>query len=113
MVDTNLHFIAQCKLIKPFWDKVISFIKTILETDFPINDKDIYFGIPNPLDISIIDAINYVILNAKVFIWKEKRIGKPCFLVDFLLFFREQVLVEMSTRISKVKPFLSYLLEQL
>ena len=47
VVDTNLHFIAQCKLIKPFWDKVICFIKTILEADFPINDKDIYFGIPS------------------------------------------------------------------
>ena len=113
IVDTNLHFIAQCKLIKPFWDRVLNFIKTIFEIDFPINDKEIYFGIFNPLDAITINAVNYVIINAKVFIWKEKRIGKPCHLTDFLPFLREQVLVEISTRISKVKPFLSYLLEQL
>ena len=77
VVDTNLHFIAQCKLIKPFWSKVFSFIKSTLEVSFPVSDYEIYFGIENLFNDNTIDSINYIILVAKVFIWREKRWGRP------------------------------------
>ena len=111
-LDTNIHFSVQCELIKPFWGRVFNFIKSSFETDFPISDIELYFGIQNTLSVIVIDCINYILLNAKVFVWKEKRFGKPCNFFDFLPYLRENVLVEMSTK-TVAKPFLTELSNKL
>ena len=113
VVDTNLHFIVQCKLIQVFWEKVMKFIESILDIRFPVTDKEIFFGIPNPLDTPDIDMINYIFLIAKTFIWSDKRLGRPCHVHDFILYLREQILIETSSKLFKVKPFLTQLAEQL
>ena len=73
IVDTNLHHIVQCKLVKPFWQKIFDFIKTTLRVSFPISDFELFFGIKNELNDMMIDSINFILLTAKVYIWKEKR----------------------------------------
>ena len=113
IVDTNLHFSVQCKLIKPFWDKIKNFIKSVLDIEIPFSEQDIFFGIPNPFDIPEIDIISYVFLVAKTFIWSDKRLGRPCTMHDFIPYLREQVLIETSTKLFKVKPFIVQLSERL
>ena len=113
MVDSNLHYLIKCKLIKSFWDKLFTFIKTIFGFHFPISPTDIYFGLRNPLNLSTIDSINFIFLTAKTYIWSEKRWGKPCMLTEFLPYLKEKVLIEDSTKLFKSKPFVKELLEQL
>ena len=111
IVDTNLHYSVTCKLIQPFWGKILNFIKVTLEVSFPISDKEKFFGIENAQNESTIDAINYILLTAKVFIWREKRWGKPCTLHDYLPYLREQILLDAATQTLKKKPFLMDLLD--
>ena len=61
----------------------------------------------------MIDSINFIFLAARTFVWREKRLGKPCFLCDFLPYLRELVQLEKATQIFKIKPFLSELFEML
>ena len=111
IVDTNLHHIVLCKQIRPFWQKIFDFMKTTLKGSFPITDFELFFGIKNELNDLMIDYINFILLTAKVFIWKEKRWGRPCTMHDFLPFLREQLLIENSTCMFKKKPFCIELLE--
>ena len=111
IVDTNLHYTVQCKLIQPFWEKITLFIKNILNVRFPLTDTEKYFGIPNPQNLEVLDAINYIFLACKVFIWKEKRLGKPCALFDFLPFLREQLLIEAATKTFRKKAFVQELID--
>ena len=86
-------------------------IKVTLEVSFPISDKEKFFGIENVQNEPTIDAINYILLTAKVFIWREKRWGKPCTLHDYLPYLREQILLDAATQTLKKKPFLMDLLD--
>ena len=74
-----------------------------------MSNKEIFFGIDNPYKIPEIDAINFIILVAKSFIWNEKRLGRPCTLHDFLEYLREQILLETASKLFKKKTFLSLL----
>ncbi len=107
VVDTNLHHIVQCKLINPFWQKIFNFIKITLGVSFPISDLELFFGIKNHFEDITIDSINFILLTAKVYIWKEKRWGMPCTMCDYLPFLREQLLIENSTQLFKRKMFLA------
>ena len=109
--DTNLHFTVQCKLINDFWVKVCKYIHACLEVNFPISDREKYFGIDNPLGVTTIDSINFILLVARTFIWNEKRWGKPCHLSDFLPYLRDKLDIELSTKQYKIKPFLNELSE--
>ena len=113
IVDTNIHYLIQCKLIKPFWDKIFVFMKATLDVSFPISESEIFFGLLNPLDDTVLNSINYILLIAKTFIWKEKRLGKPCTMHDFLIYLREQLLIETSSKLFKTKQFHIQLLEQI
>ena len=110
MVDTNVHYTVQCKLIQSFWGKIRNFIKMHLDVDFRQSDSEIFFGISNPLDDAILNSINFINICAKAFIWKEKRWGKPCLMHDFLPYLREQLLIESSSKLFKHKNFVAELL---
>lgn len=107
MVDTNVHYTVQCKLIQSFWGKIHNFIKMHLEVDFRQSDSEIFFGISNPLDDAILNSINFINICAKAFIWKEKRWGTPCLMHDFLPYLREQLLIESSSKLFKHKNFVA------
>ena len=100
-------------MIQPFWIKIQNFIKNIFEVNFPISDAQKYFGIENPSDDKVIDSINFIILAAKTFVWREKRLGKPCYIYDFLPYLTELLLLDNATQLFKRKPFISDLLEML
>ena len=74
---------------------------------------DKFFGIANPLDIIDIDCMNFIFLVVRVFIWKEKRLGKPCAMHDFIPYLCEQLLVDASSNIYRIKPFIKLLSENL
>ena len=78
-----------------------------------MSQTEIFFGIDNPIDTIEIDAMNYIFLVAKTFIWKDKRLGKPCTMHDFLEYLHEQILIETSSKTFKIRPFLIYLSERL
>ena len=113
VVDTNIHHLIQCKLVQPFWEKIFKYIKDILGISFPISETEAFFGIINDSNDPIIDSINYIFLLAKTFIWKEKRLGKPCTLHEFSIYLHEQLLIEMSSKLFKQKPFYVQLFEQI
>ena len=73
-IDTNLHYIVGCSLIKPFWEKLLRYLQNILGINFPISEKDRYFGIPNPYNTNGINSINYILLVARTFIWTRKNL---------------------------------------
>ena len=67
----------------------------------------------NSLDDVVLNSINYILLIARTFIWTEKRLGKPCAMHDFLIYWREQLLIETSSKLFKIKQFHIQLLEQI
>jgi hypothetical protein len=99
--------------VRTLWDKIIKFIETIFETKFPVSDTEKYFGIQNPLNSNLINIFNYIFLNVRSFIWNDKRLGKPCSVIDFLLYLRGQVQLEMATKLHKTKDFILELYEHL
>ena len=112
VVDTNIHYTVNCKLLQPFWQKIGSFIKSTLDVEFPLSESELFFGVSNPLEDITLNSINFIILCAKAFIWNEKRWGKPCYLYDFLPYLREQLLIESSTKMFKTKIFVTDLLSK-
>ena len=112
-IDNNFHYIVGCKNIKPFWDQLLKQIVILTKVNFPISDIERYFGIKNTLNVDAINSINYILLVARTFIWTMKRHKKTCFIIDFILYLKETLLIENATKTSKIKGFLKDLFDDL
>ena len=109
-IDTNFHYCVTCENIKPFWNRLLNFIRTTLEMDIAINDIECYFGVANHYSDVRLDSINFVLLVARTFIWSRKRYNNPCLFIEFLLYLKETLLIEGATRIFKRKKIVSELI---
>jgi exonuclease III len=83
--DIIEHHLVACKYSLTFWDYLFNWIKSNLQTSFPIDTYDIVFGIPNPLEDPVINQINFLLLHAKYYIYVMRQQNKQYDLYEYLI----------------------------
>lgn len=93
-LDDLLHFLFECCYIRPFWGSLASWMDRKPEiADFPqdLSEEDFMLGInDNVADLSL---VNYIIMWAKSFVFKNSTFGDGDF--DFF-----QFLLELKNRMN-------------
>ena len=69
-VDNLQHFFCNCSYVNTFWVDLFTWLNRKFNYSLTINEKDILFGIEGSNDI--IGAVNYIILHAKLFIYRNR-----------------------------------------
>jgi hypothetical protein len=87
LIDTDgfEHHLVACPKIKPFWDALFTWWKSVMQMFFPINTYDILFGLPNPNKDKTIDHLNFTTLHAMYYIYTCNRKEMNPELYNFLL----------------------------
>ena len=69
--DDICHFFVHCQDVKLFWDALFDWFNSLQQTEFHFpGDNIILFGYP--MDGDLYQVINYFILQAKVYIHKQR-----------------------------------------
>jgi hypothetical protein len=96
------------KLIFNWWNHATKIV-------MPITSNEIIFGLPNPNKDVVINHYNYVILQAKYYIYKCKQGNKELCMYQFLLSLKNALLLKLeacdSNELKKVETNWSDLLE--
>lgn len=91
--DTIEHFLYNCHIVKAFWRQVIAWFDREVDIHLNISLRSFLFGIPDTAPNARI--INFVILFAKFFIYRQKLFHQGSLdLVHFLREFRTRLQVE-------------------
>ena len=81
--DTLEHYFFNCSKLKCFWSSFFKWWFSITETQFGLHALDIVLGIQNQNNDTLINLLNYCILQAKVYIYDCKYNDKECFFYEF------------------------------
>jgi hypothetical protein len=82
-IETIEHFFYNCERTKGFWNSLLIWIKNNLELTIALSVVDVLFGIPFEQD-DLLLYLNFIILQAKWFIYKTKLISHDLFILQFI-----------------------------
>ena len=69
-LDDLSHFFFYCNYVSNFWNSIISWINSVLNSSISLNEFDILFGLTGSDDASTV--MNFLILHAKFFIHRQR-----------------------------------------
>ena len=81
--DDILHYFYHCPQILTFWSQFKAWWKMFFYSVVDFGALDVVFGLLNPLNDDVINALNYSILFAKQFIHRNKFEGNDITLTSF------------------------------
>jgi hypothetical protein len=90
--DSVSYFYFDCPIIQEFWNHVIKWIKNNMDVEIPLRKIDVLFGIP--LYDTFMLCLNFIILQAKWHIYKNKLNNKHPFLFEFLTELKNAIEIE-------------------
>ena len=70
--DDLLHYFYVCNPVKTFWSAISNFWRQTLKIGIVLNEFEILFGVYNPNNDYVLDAVNFMIILAKVYIYNCK-----------------------------------------
>ena len=89
--DTIEHYFVDCKAVQPFWKHLFNWLSYVSKTRLHVTKLEIIFGIINENNLDLLNVINFCILFAKYYIYKQKKERKV------IEFYRYQI--ELKTRL--------------
>ena len=89
------HYFYDCAYLSTFWNSLRRWWLSNLECSFNIKAIDVLFGICNAFNDTMIDIINYCILNAKSYITNCKKNNNEPNLFDYLFFIKNKLEIEI------------------
>jgi hypothetical protein len=75
-LDTVEHYFYECTAVQYFWSSFYKWWYNVASINLNLNFLDIIFGVQNPFEYNIIDALNFCILFAKRFLYQQKKNDK-------------------------------------
>jgi hypothetical protein len=102
-IDTLEHYLFECHNTYTFWKQVFNWWAASMQVWFQVELYEIIFGIPNEFNETIVNQINYVILYAKYYIYRNKKKNKPMHLYEFLLECKNQLEIKREIMASQNK----------
>jgi hypothetical protein len=91
--ENNLvHLFAECKNVKPLWNKLLTWYNNIFGTDVIVSTREIIFGIISPKE----QCLNFLILHLKWFVHKCKRKEQDPWFIDFLPCIKYEIELQKS-----------------
>ena len=93
-VDTLEHYFVECISLKYFWSSLFKWWNIATSTDIKLGVLDIIFGVQNPFQLVILDMMNFILLYAKLFIYKEKKNNKDCSFYTFQVNLKNRLDIE-------------------
>ena len=90
-VDDIEHYFYECGSVQLFWKYFFNWWCKTMSVNIKLSITDILFGIQNPNNLPLLDALNFCILFAKMFIYNQRKCDKE------LLFYSFQV--ELKNRL--------------
>ena len=108
-IDTIEHMLIYCSETYQFWQRIFKWWAESMKVWFEVGTYEILFGIPNENDESLVNQLNYFIMNAKYYVYKRKKAGKDLLNFEFLievkkrLLMRQETLVDSSGKANKTQ----------
>jgi hypothetical protein len=99
--DILEHHLVACPKTLSFWDHVFNWFKTTTLVSFPIDTYDIILGIPNPNEETVIDQLNYTILQGKYYVYKCKQMDKTIDCFHFLISLKQTLELKQASLSSR------------
>ena len=91
-IDTIEHFLYFCKPVNTIWSNIEKWWNNVSECKVILTKKHVIFGIY--YDLKYFKAINYVILLAKMYIYKQKLNNSILSFDNFVLYLKYNLKVE-------------------
>ena len=95
-LDTIEHYIVLCACVCTFWHSIITWWEGIFHIKIPFTKHELLFGIPNENEEIVINHYNFIILNAKYYIYFNKRQQKQLDLYEFLLLLKHELTMKKT-----------------
>ena len=100
-IQTTKHLFFGCTVIKTFWDNIQAWVKSNLQITIPLSVTDILFGIPT-YDDQLLFSLNFIILQGKWYIFRNKLSGKivscPAFISELQEIIRQEILADIPNQ---------------
>jgi hypothetical protein len=84
-IDGLEHHLIACPRIRPFWNSLFTWWKSVMLMLLPIDTYDILFGLANPNKDSIITQLNFTTLHGMYYVYNCNRKEETPVLYNFLL----------------------------
>ncbi len=98
--ETAPHLVFDCGVTNKIWVDLSTYVSNLTNVSHTFVLKDVIFYYENPKLLSVEYVVNYLILNAKFFIHKQKWLKSPLF---FPLFLSEFDSLVSTLRLTKNK----------
>ena len=79
-IDTIEHYFVECNAVQLFWKYLFNWLNSTTKIHLHIKRLEIIFGIINENNLNVLNVINFCILFAKYYIYKQKKERKD---IDF------------------------------
>ena len=99
--DDILHYFYNCQLVRGFWQEIQNWIRRKTKSNFELNEQNTTLGIFTKGKNT--DALNFLILQAKWFIYKQKKSGEKIHFYKFIENFKNRIEVERQRYALKEK----------
>ena len=93
-LDTIEHYLYWCVSTNTMWKQIFNWWNHATRIVMPISCNEIIFGLPNPNNDIVINHYNYVILQAKYYIYKCKQSNNELCLYQFLLSLKNALILK-------------------
>jgi hypothetical protein len=94
MIENLEHMICLCKDTQLFWSQIWNWTRQTLDSHIIPSKTDILFGIDFTEDTLLL-SINYIIIHAKYYIFRQKIRDAGLFLLSFLTELKTHVNTEL------------------
>jgi hypothetical protein len=96
-IDTIEHMLIYCSETYQFWQRIFKWWAESINVWFEVGTYEIIFGIPNENDESLVNQLNYFIMNAKYYVYKNKKAGKALLDYEFLIEVKKRLLMRQES----------------
>lgn len=92
--ETLEHYFYECRVTYTFWSRLQQWIKSTMNVGIKLNILDILLGILNENNDDFLFAMNYCILNAKWYIFKERLANRSVSFIGYLEYLKNCLIIE-------------------
>ena len=92
--DSIEHYFYECNDVQLFWTSFNNWWRNMTSVHFRLCITDVLFGVRNPNNLPLLDALNFCILFAKTFIYEQRKNRKELLLYYFQVELKKRLDIE-------------------
>jgi len=101
--DDLEHYFGNCTHTQIFWNSFNTWWYSVTSINLNISLFEVLFGVSNPFNEDLLDALNYCLLFAKMFISKQKKSKLDCFFYKYQVELKQRLEIEKTIYITNDK----------